>query len=136
MIPLWISLWFIHSYRYYCLTLGGKKRSPADFKPAKLVLLAFLDPVGRVGLGFTFFLSCGFVKMGTRSRGNIHSCPVSSPGPQSTAGPPLSVCARPLPLIHYVVPPGGALIGSTWQPTSSFFCGLGPRRSYSPFKVV
>ena len=56
-------------------------KPPDDFKPVQQVLLVFLDATGRGGLGFTFLPSCGFERMGSMSRSNIHSFPASSPGP-------------------------------------------------------
>ena len=66
-----ICLWYSHSSRSFCLKLE-KKNPPADFRPAKLVLLFFLLAAGvggggrRAGLQFIFPFQW-FFKDGARS---------------------------------------------------------------------
>ena len=67
---------------------GGRKkgrktdRPPADFKPAKQVLLVLLYATGWRGLGFSFLFSDGFVRMGPWS--GSHSSQLPSLQPNSS----------------------------------------------------
>ena len=57
---------------------------------------------------------------------NIHCYPACSPGPLCAAwaaGPPLTICARPVSLIHHLCHLWGALIRGVSH--TSFFAGLG-----------
>ena len=55
LISFRICFWCFFSSRSYCLTFGRKKKPSVVFKPWKRVLLAFLEAVGRGGLGSSFF---------------------------------------------------------------------------------
>ena len=108
MVPLWICLWTFHNSMTYFLTWGKKrkerekkkKKPPANFKSLERVPLVFLDATGWGGLVFTFLPFYYFWGWGPGLGHNIQSCLACSPCPPWAAGPPLSICARPAPLIH------------------------------------
>lgn len=103
-----ICFWSSHSSPCSYLTVEKKAKPPTDFKPAKGVLLFFLDAVGRGRLGSVFFLPCCSVVWGLNLGYSIHRCPVSSQCPRSTVRPmlsTLSIFARQAPVIHLVVQP-------------------------------
>ena len=65
---------------------------------------------------------------------NLHSCPASSPL-LFPAGPPLLICARPVPSIHQLCCPWGALTRGT-LPTTLLLFVLVARHSESLFWLV
>ena len=110
LLPLCICLWTFHNSRTYCLTWGKKKEKKkrkerkqkkplALFKPTKWVLLAFLDVIGTGGLGFALLPSNGFARIGARSGLQSSQFP-SLQLRSSMSCLALSMCTRPVPLIH------------------------------------
>ena len=64
------------------------------------------SPQAEVSWAPLFSFPVVLQRWGLRLGYNIHRCPVSSPHPQSIVWPPLSalsICARPVPIIHLVL---------------------------------
>ena len=92
--------------------VGKKTKLPSDFKPTKRVLLVFLDDAGRGGWALIVSLPEVLRGLGPGLGCNIHCCSASSPGPPCdvcAAWSLLSICSRPLPLIHHLCLPDGSL---------------------------
>ena len=87
----WICLCFSHSSRSDCLTLKkiNEIEPPDDFKPAKQVLHAILDPAGKGGDGlvcFFFFLFLCFLADGGWSGLQESQVPSFQPMPSECFG--------------------------------------------------
>ena len=137
----WICLCFSHSSRSDCLTLKkiNEIEPPDDFKPAKQVLHAILDPAGKGGDGlvcFFFFFSCVSLRMGAGLGYKNHRCPVSSPCPQSALGQLRSPSERSLSGSCYLSDPllptfDQSVRCPEWEqidPHSSLFAHLAPEQ--------
>ena len=129
----WISLWSSQSSRSFCLMLR-KKKSLADFKPAKRILLfSWTLQAGGSGHHFLIFYpflvflpDCGLVWAtvftGAQFQANALRVLCGSHCP-------LHICTRPAPLIYLIAQPFdqslSAVSGSKSHPSSSLFVCLG-----------
>ena len=130
VIPLWVCLWTFHSSRSYCLTSGEKKKKKRIYKKKSLLMTlnqpsefcwSSWMPQAEGAWALLFSLPMVMRGWGTGLCRIVHSCPASNLLPPC-AGPPLPVCARPVPSIHQFCCPWGAPVRGNSHPTFVLCC--------------